>query len=131
MSPKRIIIAGTMALSISICSLLQGDKSGAEASTRMNAPSETNSAVTDDLRAALGVESDEDIYDALYEGQTLAELAERNGKDAETVVDLQVAQLAEQLSLRLASGCLSPERYEAHLAELREIVARSVYGEAT
>lgn len=86
------------------------------------------SAAADPYRELLGVQSDRELYDAVYEGRTLADLAEANGRSAEEVVRLQVAELAVQLADRLAAGSISRETYEAQLAELPEIVERSVYG---
>lgn len=140
MNPIRIIMAGTIAFAITIgvsiwseeanaadfCSL---DKSNTSSKTNEIAPvSQVSPAVKDELIQALGVCSDEEIYDALYQGQSLAEIAHSNDADVQEVIRLQIAEMEKQLDERLASGSISPDVYLAQKLELPEIIAKSVYG---
>lgn len=128
MTPKQIIIVSTMALVISIGALTQNEKSEASASAHSLDKSNAKMTVQDDLHRVLGVSSDEEIYDALYNGKSLADIAMEHNMDVQNVIDLQTAQLSEQMDLRLASGSLTPEQYESQKSELRDIITNSVYG---
>lgn len=85
-------------------------------------------ADTDELLDALNLNptSDEELYDALYEGKSLRNIAEEHGGNVTQVINLQVKQLTQQLEARLASGSITPQQFNAQKAELREIVAQSV-----
>ncbi|MNW42806.1 hypothetical protein D3C74_199890 [compost metagenome] len=61
----------------------------------------------------------------MLEGESLADIAESRGQDADRVIRLQVAQLQEQLQKRLNEGSLTQEAYELQLQELPELVAQS------
>jgi hypothetical protein len=125
MNPKRIIIVGTMVVAMTL--------GGSSLSNKVSASSITEShnattAVKDDLLQILKVSSNEEIYNAIYDGKSLADIANDNQVDVNNVVDLQVAQLTEQLDLRLASGSLTLQQYEAQKSELRDIITSSTYG---
>jgi len=133
MSPKQIIIAGTIAIVISISTVFQNE----EANASLGLPGQADAVHTRDssrpetgasLQHVLGGLSEEEIHDALYNGRTLADLAEEQRVDVEDVIDLQVAELSEQLTSRLTSGSITTEQYETHQAELREMITRSVHG---
>jgi hypothetical protein len=83
--------------------------------------------IKEDLLQVLGLSSEEDIYIAQYNGLSLADIAEANQVDVQKVIELQLAELTEQLNLRLSSGSITPEQYEAQRAELPEIIIKSVY----
>jgi hypothetical protein len=125
MNPKRIIIVGTMVVAMTL--------GGSSWSNKIRASSVTEShnvaaAAKDDLLQILKVSSNEEIYNAIYDGKSLADIANDNQVDVNNVVDLQIAQLTEQLDLRLASGNLTLQQYEAQKSELRDIITRSTYG---
>ncbi|MEF3312662.1 hypothetical protein PV433_27605 [Paenibacillus sp. GYB004] len=134
MNPKQIIIAGTIAIVISISTVFQNE----EANASLGLPGQADPAVhTRDssrpetvasLQHVLGGLSDEEIHDALYNGRTLADLAEEQRVDVEDVIDLQVAELSQQLTSRLTSGSITAEQFETHQAELREMITKSVHG---
>ncbi|MBD2864584.1 hypothetical protein [Paenibacillus oceani] len=133
MNPKQIIIAGTIAIVISISTVFQNE----EANASLGLPGQADSVHTRDssrpeigasLQHVLGGLSDEEIHDALYNGRTLADLAEEQRVDVEDVIDLQVAELSQQLTSRLTSGSITAEQYETHQAELREMITKSVHG---
>jgi len=137
MDAKRIVISGTVAATITICGALGCDKTNAaywkspaavKAAASVAAVSAETQRKKDEFLEKLGKSSDEEVYEALYNGKSLADLASDSGKEIQPVIDLQVAQLTSQLDDRLASGTLTPQMYEAQLAELPEIVAKSVYG---
>ncbi|MCQ6563223.1 hypothetical protein NNL21_31610 [Paenibacillus mendelii] len=77
---------------------------------------------------ALGVSSDEAVQEALYSGKSLASIAEDNQLDVQNIIDLQVAELTDQLDERLINGSLAMHEYESHKSELTDIITRSVYG---
>lgn len=135
MSPKQIIIAGTIAIVISISSVFQNE----EANATLGLPGQADAVHTrdssrpeagTDLQHVLGGLSDEDIHDALYNGRTLADLAQEQNVDVQQVIDLQVAELSQQLESRLTSGSITFEQYESHQAELREMITKSVHGQS-
>lgn len=93
-------------------------------------PSENNRSTAplkEDLLHVLRLSSDEDIYNAQYNGESLADIAKANKVDVQKIIELQLTELTEQLNLRVSSGSITPEQYEAQRAELREIITKSVY----
>jgi hypothetical protein len=140
MNPKRIIIVSTMAFVITIGAGIWSDETSANvhfiklgSADTYSSPKETKlalepAALKDDLQQALGVFSDEEIHDALYNGKSLAGIALDNQMDVQKVIDLQVAELAGQLDQSLAKGNLSGEAYLNQKAELVTIITNSVYG---
>lgn len=133
MNPKRIIITGVMAISIALSGGVWSDDVSASSldqyasySTKENKLPTTNTPAKDDLTQILGV-SDEDIYYAIYNGKSLADLAHENHVDVQKIIDLQIAEMTEQLNIRLASGYLTPNVYQAQKSELAEIITKSVY----
>ncbi|MCC3380504.1 hypothetical protein ACFQ5D_18715 [Paenibacillus farraposensis] len=131
MNRKRIIIICTllMALSIGQSSTWGSRANAAFASARASQVQDDDASKDDELLETLGVSSEEQLYDALYNGQTLADIALTNKRDAQAVVDLQVAQLTKQLDQRLANKSITLEQYQAHKAELTQVVAKSVFGQ--
>lgn len=124
MDIKRVIIVGTVVIVMSFgnawSSLTANASSPAQWST-------VKAADKDELLLkALNQPTDEDLYDALYDGKSLQDIAKEQNTDIEDVIDLQVTQLTEQLDSRLASGSITAEQYAAHKAELRDIVTESV-----
>jgi hypothetical protein len=131
MNRKRIIVVCTLLLALSIGqSSTWGNRANASAVApeRPSQIQDNKTSKDDELLDTLGISSDEQLYDALYNGQTLADIAQQNERDCQAVVDLQVAQLTEQLDQRLASKSITPEQYQAHKAELKQVVAKSVFG---
>jgi len=134
MNAKKMIMAGTMAATITIGGGLWTEKASAaaygsiQASRSPAVPSAKAHRQKDDFLRMLGQPSDEEVFAELYSGKTLADLASDSGHDVQAVIDLQVAQLTSQLNARLADGLLSPQTYHAQKSELPEIVAKSVYG---
>lgn len=130
MNPKRIIIVGTMAFAITFGagSLAPADRANASAKTNHANALDPNVVVKDDFQEALGVSSDEEVYDALYSGQSLADIAQSHQADVQDVIDLQVAQLSEQLDNRLANGSITPQVYDEQKSEITAIITNSAYG---
>lgn len=142
MNPKRVLVIGTIAVFISIGGAIKSDEASAKAALNVlgaSSASETveseqsssKKAVQDEFLEALGASSDEEVYDALYSGQSLTDITQANNKDVQRLIDLQVAQLSEQLDARLASGSLDSSSYQAHKAELVEMITKSAYGGIT
>jgi 3-keto-L-gulonate-6-phosphate decarboxylase len=130
MNPRKMLLNGTMAFTIAV-------SGGAAASSVASAsPSKTMQASRtasqdpnqDELLSLLGV-SDEEMFESLYNGRSLAQVAASRQVDAKKVIELQVAQLTDQLRLRLSKGSLSPEQYLGQKSEIREIVRKSVLGD--
>lgn len=125
---KRIWIVGTLALGITLGSGLAGGKVEAEAVYR-----ETPPASIDEIRSgqdaflhALGTPSEQEVYDLMYQGSSLREIAAIRGGSADDLLALQVRELEQQLEQRLADGQITREAYIAYKAELPEIVAASL-----
>ncbi|AJS60949.1 SHOCT domain-containing protein [Paenibacillus sp. IHBB 10380] len=125
MNSKRIIIVGTIVFAITVGGASWNNNVIASSITKsLN----TTTPVQDDLLQVLDLSSDDEIYDALYNGKTLADIAKDNDVDVQNVIDLQVEELTEQLKLRLANGSLTPEQYEEQKSEIRDIITKSAYG---
>ncbi|MDT3427243.1 hypothetical protein J2Z22_002794 [Paenibacillus forsythiae] len=122
---KRVIIVGTMIVAISFGGNTWGS-GNVSASPVAKLSLAAGALEHDDLLEALNEPSGEELYYSLHEGKSLADIASANGADARQVIDLQTRQLARQLEQRLASGSITKEQYEAYLAEVPEIISRSV-----
>lgn len=125
MNIKRVMIVGTMIVAMSFGGTTWG-RTAALASPVAKWSTPTPAADKDALLDALNQSSDEELYESLYEGKSLKDIAAENGGNVDSVVNLQVAQLTEQLDLRLASGSITAEQYIAQKAELRELVTQSI-----
>lgn len=135
MNTKQLIMIGTLAILITFSSgALKEEWNTAAASpltlsgTGPADAEEAEAAGEEALYQALGVASSQELYDALYDGETMADIALSRGKDVNAVISLQSEQLKRQLEERLASGSISAAVYEAQLQEVEEIVAASIYG---
>ncbi|MBP2113952.1 hypothetical protein [Paenibacillus sp. FSL M7-0896] len=126
MNIKRVMIVGTMIVAMSFGGTAWGKP--ALHTLPVAKWSTSDVADTDELLDALNLNptSDEELYDALYDGKSLRNIAEENGGNVTQVINLQVKQLTQQLEARLASGSITPQQFNAQKAELREIVAQSV-----
>lgn len=153
MNAKRMLAICTIAIMLTIGSgfrsneasasevLLKGDFYGDSASADSEADNtEAAAAVaagsrSGDTRAEaapflsmLGAGSEEEVWDALYNGGSLASIAAANGKDVGELIDSQAAELSEQLRQRLLAGSITLEQYKAQRAEVYSLVASSAYG---
>ncbi|MFB5269583.1 hypothetical protein ACE41H_22750 [Paenibacillus enshidis] len=126
MNLKRILIFSTLALAISIGESI--GSSTASASTAVKPKQQEAKVVKEDIVQILGLSSDEELYHALYDGKTMADIAGETGADMNRIIHLQVAELTDQLNQRLTQGSITREQYEAQKSELTEVVKRSVYG---
>ncbi|MFC6653836.1 hypothetical protein ACFTAO_50250 [Paenibacillus rhizoplanae] len=126
MNIKRVMIVGTMIVAMSFGGTAWGKP--ALHTLPVAKWSTSDVADTDELLDALNLNptSDEELYDALYDGKSLRNIAEENGGNVTQIINLQVKQLTQQLEARLASGSITPQQFNAQKAELREIVAQSV-----
>lgn len=129
---KRMFIIGTMAAAISLGSGIGSAKTSADPLDRSTSiyiakSGEKSEAQNDDFQQLLGVSSDQEIYDALYEGKSLADIAIANHTDVLHVIDLQIEELTAQLDERLASGSLSQADYDLQKSELTELITASTY----
>ncbi|GGH37122.1 hypothetical protein [Paenibacillus segetis] len=130
MNIKQVIIVGTMAFVVTLSPGLSGYS--ASAAVALNPPKLTDlsndakETEVDPVIEALGFTDEEGIYEELLEGHSLADMAESNHKDVNQIIDLQVSQLREQVTVRYAQGSLTQEQYEQQLDEIPSIVADSV-----
>ncbi|MEI2398662.1 MULTISPECIES: hypothetical protein [Paenibacillus] len=126
MNIKRVMIVGTMIVAMSFGGTAWGKP--ALHTLPVAKWSTSDVADTDELLDALNLSqsSDEELYDALYDGKSLRTIAEENGGNINNVINLQVKQLTQQLEARLAGGSINQQQYTAQKAELREIVTQSV-----
>jgi len=136
MNPKRFILVGTMAFAISVGSnIWSSDTSSADplksisTSKMKSSSSALNPAADAKFQKLLGVSSDDEIYDALYQGYSLADIAAANNGDVQEIIHLQIAEMTEQLDARLEQGSLTPAAYQAQKKELPEIITKSVHGQ--
>ncbi|MFD1887430.1 hypothetical protein [Paenibacillus wenxiniae] len=119
----------TLLLGIAISSLLLGDQANAQAAVKTSTGSAVVRQQQDPFLSTLGADSDEDVYDELYEGSSLADTARRNNKSPQAIIDLQVAQMNDLLTQRLIDGSITPDTYRAQKEELTELITKSVYGQ--
>lgn len=142
MKPKQMIMIGTMAVAITVGGSIWNKEASAETSLPTTEPtcrawesSEAAHAVQstgpDEFLHVLGASSNEHIVEALYNGQSLADIATDNQQDVQKIIRLQIAEVTEQLDQRLAAGSISRDVYEAHKLELPSMISKSVYGELT
>lgn len=71
----------------------------------------------------------ETLREAAVSGQSIADLAEANGVDPQTVIDALVAEAQGHLDLAVESGRLSEDEAAAKAAELTERITARVNGE--
>lgn len=76
----------------------------------------------------LGIEASE-LRSALRDGQTIADLAEANGIDVQTVIDALVAEVEGHLDLAVADGRLTEDEAVERLADVTERITARVNGE--
>ncbi|WP_339812536.1 hypothetical protein MKY63_08970 [Paenibacillus sp. FSL R7-0189] len=124
MDIKRVIIVGTVVVVMSFGNAWTSLTANASSPVKW---STAEVADQDELLEVLNQPTDEDLYEAIYDGKSLQDIASEQGQDIEAVIDLQVAQLTDQLDSRLAVGSITTEQYAAYKAELRDIVSDSVH----
>ncbi|MDF2960464.1 MAG: hypothetical protein K0S39_2199 [Paenibacillus sp.] len=133
MNPKQILIVGTMVLTITVTVTFGGEIWGrgtGSSSLIENFDGHNGEmALKDDFLQVLGVSSDEEVYYSLLDGKSLANIADENHKGVQDIINLQIAELTEQLDRQLANGSIHPSVYQAQKEELADIVRKSVYGE--
>jgi polyhydroxyalkanoate synthesis regulator phasin len=78
-----------------------------------------------DAADAIGVDEDE-LLDALGEGDTIAELAEENGVDPQTVVNALVDTVRERLDEAVAGGDIDQDAADERLADATERITEFV-----
>lgn len=78
-----------------------------------------------EVATALGITED-DLHTALHDGQTLAAIAEANGKDAQTVIDLLVADAKERLDTAVTDGRIDQATADERLATQTERITDMV-----
>jgi len=79
----------------------------------------------DEASEAIGID-DDDLRDALRDGSTIAEVAEQEGVDVQTVIDAMVAEVSERLDDAVADGRIDAAEAEEHLADARERITELV-----
>jgi hypothetical protein len=139
MNPKRIIIVGTMAIAITISSGMFGNDASAQSlsiiidksdnqdnAKETQLTDDTAALIKEDITQVLGL-SDEKLYESLYNGSSIADIAEQNQIPLQNIIDLQVAELTQQLDSRLADGSIGPITYLLQKSELPDIITKSIH----
>ncbi|WP_312150240.1 hypothetical protein, partial [Paenibacillus odorifer] len=111
MDIKRVIIVGTVVVVMSFGNAWTSLTANASSPVKW---STAEVADQDELLEVLNQPTDEDLYEAIYDGKSLQDIASEQGQDIEAVIDLQVAQLTDQLDSRLAAGSITTEQYAAY-----------------
>lgn len=119
-SIRRMIMVGTIVIAITISSGIWSNTANANLSLSLE---------EDELHQLLGFDSDEELSEATYNYESLAEIAEIQHVEVQKIIDLQSSQLMVQLDLRLANGNLTLHEYSALTTEIPDIVRKSVYGQ--
>jgi type II secretory pathway component PulF len=125
MNTRKIILASTLAVTMTLGGTIWNNKTWA---SPLYESRNSTASSKDDLNQVLGVTSNEEIFNALYNGHSLSDLAEKNNMDVQKVIDLQVGELTDQLDSRLARGSITLEEYQKQKSEVEEIITKSVYG---
>ena len=81
----------------------------------------------DDAAAAIGIEESA-LRDALDGGQSIAEVAEANGVDAQDVIDAMVTAKADQLAEKVEEGRLTQAEADEKAADLESRITDQVNG---
>ncbi len=79
----------------------------------------------EELAGLLGITAEE-LHDALRDGSTIAEVAEANGVDVQTVIDAMVADVTERVAAQVEAGELTQEEADERLAEATERITDRV-----
>lgn len=82
----------------------------------------------DGAAAAIGITEDE-LGTALQDGSTIAEVADANGVDAQTVIDALVANASDHLDEEVTEGDLTEAEAADRKASLESIITAVVNGE--
>lgn len=131
MNIKRIFIVGTMACVITVIPGISGHTSSkayaAAFPAMLSHLDKSRETGKDRFIESLGLTNERVLYDSLLEGQSLADIAESNEKEIDSVIQLQTEQLQQQLTERFASGQLSETAYMLQMEETPEIIKESVY----
>lgn len=101
-----------------------GDHSGRRGPGHHSRPGFDGEVIAD----LLGIDA-EALREAVRSGQSIAEIAEANGVDPQTVVDALVAQAQAHLDLAVENGRLTEDEAAAKAAELSERITARVNGE--
>ena len=122
---KKIIIVGSVVFAITVGGVSWNSHAS---SSPLTLSFNTMVPIKEDLLHVLKLSSNEELYNALYDGNTLADLAQSKDVDVQKVINLQVSELTAQLDLRLASGSLTLQQYEEQKSEVRDLITNSVHG---
>ncbi|OAB42318.1 hypothetical protein [Paenibacillus glacialis] len=122
---KKIIIVGSMVIAITASGVSWNSHVSA---SPLTLDLNTTVPVKKDLLHVLKLSSNEELYNALYDGSTLADLAKDNDVDVQKVINLQVSELTSHIDQRYASGSLTLQQYEEQKSEVRDLITQSVYG---
>jgi hypothetical protein len=82
-------------------------------------------SLLDDAAEAIGVDDDE-LLDALRDGETIAELAQEKGVDPQDVIDAMVAAVRDRLDAAVADGDLDRAAADERLAEATDRITEFV-----
>lgn len=75
-----------------------------------------------DIAGTLGLEVD-DLFTALRSGQSLAEIAEAQDVELDTVYDAMLTQAEEHMSVMVEAGVITQEQADEHLTWMRDNIA--------
>lgn len=148
MNAKRMLMIVTLAMMLTVAGGMRGGEASASGLTPKSdtygdcsptglSSSSSSSSRTQEKSAAdakdsfltrLGAGSEEEVWEALHGGLSLADIAAVHGREVEPLIDDQVAELTEQLKQRLLSGNLTLEQYKALKAEVPSLITDSAYG---
>lgn len=129
MNTKQWLAATTLALMLSLGTGTWNGTAAAEASSPSSEMNDQEKRQSDDFLNALGVSSDEELYDAIYQGKSLADIAQEHHTEVDQVINVQILELKKQLDQRLIEGSIGYEKYLLQLMELPEIITESVYAQ--
>ncbi|NJN67136.1 MAG: hypothetical protein HC884_10710 [Chloroflexaceae bacterium] len=101
-----------------------GEREGSAPPDRMSPPPHGGGNL-ETIAETLGMTT-EDLLSALQEGKTIAEVAEAQGVDLDTVVDAVLAEVEARLDTQVEAGRLTQDEADERLTEARERITEQM-----
>ena len=117
-----------VAIAIAAMSIVAAQTGGGDRSRGHDRDGQRNHDATEcaELAALVGAADCEALKSALDDDQTLAQIAESNGIEPQTVIDAMVAEMTAELDAKVESGAITEERAATLRAQLTVMVSEGV-----
>ena len=117
-----------VAIAIAAMSIVAAQTGGGDRSRGHDRDGQRNHDATEcaELAALVGAADCAALKSALDDDQTLAQIAESNGIEPQTVIDAMVAEMTAELDAKVESGAITAERAATLRAQLTVMVSEGV-----